>query len=326
MVQLSILMSAYNETENQITEAINSILEQEFKDFDFLIVNDNPNREDLKKILNNFKLKDERIKIINNSKNLGLAMSLNKAAAVSNASILARMDADDVSEPDRLKEQIKVLRSGNYDLIFSDFSYIDENSKYIARDTNYWPEEQIYKYLPIKSIIHHPTVMMTANIFNKVGGYRDFPCSQDYDLWLRMLQSGCRFYMMNRKLLRYRIRKNNISSLKNYEQKLTIDYIRELYIQRIKNGKDNYSISHYKEFINKRKQKSTNTKVQLYGEILIDANKKRKEKKYIQWLFLRIKVFVCSPVYRDSYFRLMKLKFFLKKANKIKSKKRISQF
>src|SRR5690625_4352531 len=119
-------------------------------------------------------------------------MSLNKAATYATTEIYARMDADDISHPKRLRIQYESLLSGKYDLVFSNYTYIDEESKPIARENRYWDEEDIYKYLPTKSVIHHPTVMMTKRIFDKVSGYRNFPSAQDFDLWLRLLEKGCR--------------------------------------------------------------------------------------------------------------------------------------
>lgn len=94
--KVSVLMSVYNETLNELAESIDSILNQTYKLFEFIIVNDNPTREDLKEILINYQNKDNRIKIIESKENIGLAMSLNKAFDISTGNILVRMDADDM--------------------------------------------------------------------------------------------------------------------------------------------------------------------------------------------------------------------------------------
>lgn len=311
---ISVLMSTFNETEEQITASIESILKQDFKSFEFIIINDNPNREDLNYILEKFSLIDNRIIVVKNDKNIGLALSLNKAAAYANTEYYARMDADDISHPSRLGIQYTILKSGDYDLVFTDYTYIDEQSNPIPRSTNYWHEKDIYKYLPTKSIIHHPTVMMKKSIFDKVGGYRNFPCAQDYDLWLRLLENGCRFFMIDKKLLQYRVRQNNISKSKSYEQKITIDYIRELFIQRLKSGKDDYSYDNYIKYMHINKLKNPVEQIDFYGTILIEAMEYLKKKKYLHWLLLRIKVFIKSPVYRRSFLRTIRLKFYIMKS------------
>ena len=79
MCQISVLMSVYNESERELKESVDSILNQSYKNFEFIIVNDNPNNINLKLMLNRFASKDNRIKIIENEKNIGLAMSMNKA-------------------------------------------------------------------------------------------------------------------------------------------------------------------------------------------------------------------------------------------------------
>jgi glycosyltransferase involved in cell wall biosynthesis len=79
---ISVLMSIYNESENEIKESIESILQQTFTSFEFIIVNDNPQREDLVLLLNYYNNIDPRIVILKNEQNIGLALSLNKAAAL----------------------------------------------------------------------------------------------------------------------------------------------------------------------------------------------------------------------------------------------------
>ena len=101
---VSVVMSVYNDSK-YLSESIKSILDQTLKDFEFIIVDDGSldNSFDL---LRRFKKKDNRIKILKNNSNMGLAFSLNKAIKESKGKYIARMDADDLSMPDRLKKQI----------------------------------------------------------------------------------------------------------------------------------------------------------------------------------------------------------------------------
>lgn len=247
--KVSILMSIYNETEEQIRESVESILSQTLADFEFIIVNDNPNRKEIKTLLDSYN--DSRIRFIQNEKNIGLAMCMNKAASNSSADILARMDADDIAIPNRLEKEYPYVSADGYDFVFSRYILIDEFSK----ETNgfikeYLPEDTLSKNpLVIPGRIHHPTVIFTRSIFEKVGGYRDFPCSQDLDLWNRMLAAGCRFIMLNDQLLKYRINPNSVSNKKWHQQQLTCDYINELFLERLKNGKDSYSKEDYQRFL-----------------------------------------------------------------------------
>ena len=91
---------------------------------------------------------------------------------------------------------------------------------------------------------------MTAKIFQEVGGYRNYPCAQDYDLWLRMKCVGCRMHMMHEKLIQYRVRQASTTVQKRYKQSCTGEYIRELYQQNDRmNG---YSYEGYLGYLEKR--------------------------------------------------------------------------
>jgi len=321
-MEISVLMSVYNETGYEIKESIESILSQSFSNFEFIIINDNPQREDLKMILNRYKKLDNRIVLLSNEYNIGLAMSLNKAAEIARTDVYARMDADDISEPNRFELQFEIIKKEPYDLVFSNYNYIDENSMPIfnENDKHYSPED-IKRLLPYSSPIHHPTVMMTREIFERAGGYRNFPCAQDRDLWLRIWEAGGRFFMLDKKLLKYRIRSNGISATKKYQQKLTIDYIQDLFVQRLKNGVDNYSLKAYHKYINENGVNDLVkvAEMQKYTNILSKAKRLRRKKKYVMNTILRTEVFICSPIFRKSYLKRIIIKraiqFYKKGAN-----------
>jgi glycosyltransferase involved in cell wall biosynthesis len=89
--KISVLMSVYNENFTEIEESIKSVLEQSFSEFEFIIINDNPNRKDLSSFLHTYHRSDDRIIVLENSENIGLARSMNYAASVARAGVLARM-------------------------------------------------------------------------------------------------------------------------------------------------------------------------------------------------------------------------------------------
>jgi|SRR3989339_665691 len=209
--KISVLMSVFDEKNNFLEEAINSILQQTFTDFEFIIIDDRTNIEN-KKILNFYQKKDQRIKIINNNKNLGLTRSLNKGIYQSNGLYLARMDSDDVALPDRLKKQYEFLKKNNsYIGCGTLVSFMDEKNKIINKKNHPTSYKDITKSILRYNPFIHPTLMIKKNILLSLGGYdENFYFAQDYDLVLRIL-SKYKMTNIKEKLLCYRVNINGLS-------------------------------------------------------------------------------------------------------------------
>lgn len=105
MSKLSVIMSVYSESEKMLRQSIDSVLNQSFRDFEFIIVNDNPERIEIIQLLRYYMEKDNRVKVFSNEINKGLTKSLNIAAKKSNSKYIARMDADDISDITRFDRQ-----------------------------------------------------------------------------------------------------------------------------------------------------------------------------------------------------------------------------
>lgn len=253
MVKVSVVMSVYNEKKDELMIAINSILKQTFNDFEFIIINDNPQNEILRKTLGKIEKKDKRIKLLTNSKNIGLAESLNKGINYSNGQYIARMDADDISLTNRLYEEVNFLDNNpNIDMVSSNCDYIDENGNIIGQKSAI-PEsfDKIKKILPIGSDVIHPTVLIRKKVFEKLQGYRPFPTAEDYDLWLRMLSMGYKIAGINKILLHYRIRENSMTHSNTFLLILVEIYQRKLFMKREKYNKDNFSLQNFNEYLQK---------------------------------------------------------------------------
>ena len=308
-MSISVLMSVYNETEYELRESIESILNQSFRDFEFIIVNDNPENSLISTILEKYKQLDPRIKIIKNKKNMGLAMSLNRAAENAKFSLLARMDADDISIKYRLQRLHEEIMNREVDFVFSGFDYLDSNSSIIKNKYTYYDPETIEFKLPLGNVIHHPTVIFTKDIFEKAGKYRNFKAAQDYDLWLRMLDNGCRFYMIDEILLNYRVRDSSVTVSKRKEQECSMNYIRNLYIQRLKRGFDNYSYDDYLKFLDNNVSDESIEKINYCSDLLVTSHKCMIQKKRIHALLLRVQVFAISKTFRRSFINKMKVRY-----------------
>ena len=314
-MKASVLMSIYNETEEQIRESVTSVLSQDFSDFEFIIVLDKPERNDMESVLEGFK--DSRIVFRRNENNIGLAMSMNKAASLAKSNVFIRMDADDICLPGRFKKEFDILQSGNYDFVFSNYDVINQNSEIISESKT---EDDIsdsrYLYQKVSldpSIIHHPTVMFTRAIFERAGGYRDFPCSQDSDLWLRMAENGCRFYKLGQSYLRYRANPNSVTNKRWYQQQLTCHYILELSVQRLTKCNDDYSLDNYHQYLKRFNVDDEHAKNKLRDAVnlLSESAVASASGKKLRSLRLRAHVFLMSKVYRRHILFLMKKKSIL---------------
>ncbi len=212
MPSLSVVMAVYN-GEKFLSDAIDSVLLQTHRDFEFLIVNDGSTDGSLC-ILNEFSRKDSRVKVIN-QKNKGLPAALNRAVREASGELIARMDADDISLPWRFERQIADMREYGVDLVGSAVYTIDQDGSVDGR--RFFPRwhDEIQATLPMRNCISHPSVIFKRGIFFEVGGYDvNFRNSQDYDLWLRLIDKY-RFYNSDALLLKYRRHDDRISSKSN---------------------------------------------------------------------------------------------------------------
>lgn len=304
--KISVIMSVFNETEDEIEKAICSVLDQTESDFEFIIVNDNPERKEYINLLSDYADKDDRIIIIHNQENIGLAASMNKALSKAKGELIARMDADDITMPSRFQKEAELLKDESHDVVFTNYTRIgtddgllDDGKKACIINS----EQSLIEQIVFNGIVHHPTIMMKREAILSVKGYRLFPCSQDQDLWIRMLENGVQFAFLDEILHLYRIREGSISKKRGFQQYLTIQYILSLLKERIENsGKDSYSVEAYQQYIEKRC--SDTKEMNRYASAIqsLKAAKQAKENGCAwQWLVQRCKAFCISKSFRRGY-------------------------
>lgn len=220
--KVSILMSVYNGA-CFLREAIDSILNQSFGDFEFIIVDDGSN-DNTWEILSEYSFRDKRIILLQNKTNIGLTKSLNRCLSVSRGLYIARQDDDDISLYDRLKKQVDyldnhtdvILVSGNYDRI-------DENNRLIKSMKLDCDDKTILWHLTFYNYIGgHSQVMFRRDKAIKLGGYSEsFTHAQDYDLWLRLSKIG-KIAIIRDTILKYRVHDNRITSKNSEEQQICV--------------------------------------------------------------------------------------------------------
>lgn len=229
---ISVIMSIHNEPENWITSSINSILEQTFKDFEFIIINDNPSRKLNSKILNSFKSIDKRIVVITNKKNIGLTKSLNKGIKFSSRKYIARMDADDISVKNRFELQFNFLEK-NLEYILCGSSRVDLRGKTLKEITLPIEDKDIKTELLLRNCITHPSVMLRSCILKTHNIFYDekIKKSQDYNLWVKLSDLG-KFKNLETPLIKYRLSNNQISKMHYSDQYYFSQLNRNLYIEK----------------------------------------------------------------------------------------------
>ena len=248
---ISVIMSTFNESEEELSLSIQSILNQTYKKFEFIIINDNPENAQLGIVLEKFKQQDPRIRLVKNEKNIGLAASLNKGIDLANGEYIARMDADDISLPDRFENQLAFLKKNGLDLVSGFTIIIDENGNQAPEEaqTAIYESLDLSEILKYGDVIRHPTVMGKTSAFRDVGGYRELVPAEDYDIWLRMLSCNKKIGCIGKRVLKYRIRTSSISRQNGYRQFVAARYVKNLYKQRLQNGEDNYTKENYKRYL-----------------------------------------------------------------------------
>lgn len=215
MPKISVIMGVYNANNEKILrEAIESILEQTFTDFEFIICDDGSTNNTIE-MLNKITQNDKRVKIIKNQTNKGLAYTLNKCLKLATGEYIARMDADDRSDKNRFMKQVKVLDENEEIGVVNINSYLfDENGIWGKEIQNEYIKKEDFLY---NNPIIHPSVMIRKSAYEKVEGYKDIKDTirvEDYDLFMRMYYKNIKMYTIQDFLFYYREDKNAINRRK----------------------------------------------------------------------------------------------------------------
>lgn len=224
-VSISVILPLYN-AQDFVKEAIESVLNQTFRDFELIIINDG-STDNSSAIIDS--LTDKRIVYINNQKNSGLIQALNDGLRIAKGKYIARMDADDVCLSDRFEKQVAVLeRNDKIVLVSSDFYEMKGTD--LKLSTGFTGSDEIKATLLFAPGIAHPTVMM-RNVFkeNSIRYNSEFKHAEDYQLWTKLALLGD-FVNLNRPLLKYRSHEAQVSAQFSSVQKVNSEKIREAYL------------------------------------------------------------------------------------------------
>lgn len=224
MPKVTFLLPAYN-AESYISETLDSLLNQDYKDYDILVIDDG-STDNTYEVISHFN--SNKIKLIRNESNLGLIKTLNKGLSLIQSKYIARIDSDDLCMTNRLDRQV---------------SYMDSNSNcgVCGSSIQYFPSAFTLK-LPVndsrikfdlifRNAIAHPSVMLRNSVLQNFKYSEYFPNAEDYELWTRMAPQT-RFFNLPEVLVKYRIHNNQISSRNSEKQSIISKEIRKIYLQK----------------------------------------------------------------------------------------------
>lgn len=236
---VTVLMTAFN-AEKFIAEAIESILNQTFKNFEFIIVDDG-SEDSTRDVIDSYDEKDERIKVLYNHSNKGLIYSLNRGLDEAKGEYIARMDADDISLPTRLEVQVSFMDSNKEIGVSSAWMKTLGKSKEVVWQTPVTHEEIIARMF-CHNCIWHPTAMIRKDTLDTYNLRYDsnHPKAEDYKLWLEIARYK-KLANIPQILHRYRIhdqQKTSLDSKLDKSTKKRLEYRRDLPGIRVKMLKD----------------------------------------------------------------------------------------
>jgi glycosyltransferase involved in cell wall biosynthesis len=214
MSKVSVVMSVYNGAA-YLKDSVLSILRQTEDDFEFIIIDDG-STDGSHSILKEFADNDRRIKLVTRE-NKGLIFSLNEGISLAQSENIARMDADDIAYPDRLKKQLAYMDKYNVAICGTWAEAINEAGEKV-RELIYSPDAHSIRIFTLQHNPYiHSSVLFKKDVFDKVGGYKNFLYAEDYELWTRII------YEYNagtvpEVLMKYRIHSNQIT--KKYHKKM----------------------------------------------------------------------------------------------------------
>jgi len=272
-------MPVYN-AEKYIKEAVDSILNQTFSDFEFIIINDGSTDGSLA-LLEDYAEKDDRIRLISRE-NKGLVATLNEGLALAKAPLIARMDADDISMPERFEKQVDYLsKNSNCVLLGSRVKIIDEDGDELCEMGDYYSSEELDAGLLAGKgqLIYHPSIMVRKSVVDLLGGYRDiYPQVEDLDLFLRISEVG-EIQNLREPLLKYREHLTKIGHTAQLKQQQQIHQLLLEAVERRGLTSQHIAFHHFKEI-------SEFDRKLMWGWWALDAGNIRTARKYALKVFL----------------------------------------
>ncbi len=261
--KISLIMSVYN-GEDYLSEAIESVLKQTFKDFELIIIND-CSTDSTAEILNKFAELDDRVKVHTNEVNLRLPSSLNKAITLAQGKYIARMDADDICLPDRLEKQYSFMEE-NPNVALSSCRFMTLKNGVISSGGcgGKSDNDSIKALLLVTNPILHPGIIAKADAIRDLGYDKNFTCTEDMELWTRFVMAGYRIEILPEYLMIYRLHDKQITETTLDKQRKEVVAIQKNYCGNLLEAMDSEQEDFYIRGIYFRENKDINKFCEFY--------------------------------------------------------------
>ena len=223
---VTVIMPVWKIEGKFLIQSIESVLHQSYRNLELLIIYEksDTNRDiEIQNVLEQYS-EDTRLRIILTKKK-GLANSLNEGLVESKGQLIARMDADDISEKNRFEEQTKYLEKTKTDLIGSWALSISEENKVLGTVEPPITNSEIRKKIMFHNPFLHPSIIFKKSITEKIGGYNPmFNGAEDYDLYFRIISKGYTVGNIPKPLIRLRETNDSIMRSKNWKKNRKINF------------------------------------------------------------------------------------------------------
>lgn len=234
---ISLIMSVYN-GEDYLEEAIDSVLNQSFADFELIVIND-CSTDGTADILSKYEAQDARVKVHPNEVNLRLPSSLNKALSFARGKYVARMDADDICLPDRLQKQFDFMEK-NPDVALSSCRFMTLKKGVISSGGcgGRNDSDSMKALLLVTNPILHPGIIARTEVIRGLGYDKTFTCTEDMELWTRFLLDGHKVEILPEYLMIYRLHDKQITETTLDKQRREVVAIQKNYMAKLLKAMD----------------------------------------------------------------------------------------
>lgn len=296
--KVTVVMPAYREKEEQIRQAIESILHQTMNDFEFIIVLDDPENVMLKELIEVYAKFDNRISFYVNERNSGCPFSKDRGVRLAKTEYVAIMDSDDISKPYRLERQIQKIEEDRLDLVAGYVTVInDAGTPLYNMDNLPLTHDKIIKKMKVNNCLPHPTWFFRKDMYLNLDGYANIQGCEDYDFLIRAIRNGYRLGVVNEILLEYRLSSQSVSRNNLYKQYLMMQFIQDKYFHH------KLTYLNYEEYEKDKFDEKVAGKYALASIDFEQAIMAKSQKQYIKMIYLLIKIFFESFEYTKKIVR-----------------------